>query len=68
MNIADDKFEVAKKIAEAACALDTAKMSWPDVDQLWYRIFAEKMYDVAEKLAGDRKDEALYGAVRGVEI
>lgn len=49
-------------------ALDTAKMSWPDVDQLWYRIFAEKMYDVAEKLAGDRKDEALYGAVRGVGI
>lgn len=61
----NDKFEVAKKLAEAACALDTAKMSWPDVDQLWYQMFADKMYDVAEKLAGDRKDE-LYVAVRGV--
>ncbi len=52
-----DKFEVAKKLAEAACALDSGKMAWPDVDQAWHLAFAEKMYGVAETLAGDRKEE-----------
>lgn len=60
------KFEVAKMLAEAACALDTAKMAWPDVDQLWYLGFVERMYDVAETLAGDRRAE-LYGEAQACQ-
>lgn len=62
----NSKFEVAKKLAEAACALDTEKGAWPDVDQAELLAFSEKMYDRAETLAGDRKDE-LYGKVCGAQ-
>lgn len=52
-----DKFAVAQKIADAAFALDEAKGTWPGADQLWYLGFVEKMYAVAETLAGDRVEE-----------
>lgn len=55
-----DKFEVAEKLAEAACLLDTAKLRWPDVDCAALLELTERMYDAAEMLAGDRKGE-LYG-------
>lgn len=55
-----DKFTVAKQLHAAAFALDTSKADWPDVDIAECINLAERMYRMAEKLAGDRRLE-LYG-------
>jgi hypothetical protein len=51
------KFDVAESLAKAACHLDGAKLAWPDVDQARTLELSERMYDMADELAGDRKEE-----------
>ncbi len=51
------KFAVAESLAQAACHLDGAKLAWPDIDHARALELSERIYDMADELAGDRKDE-----------
>lgn len=58
---AQEKLGMAQILANAAFKLDEQKLLWPDMDGARLLNAAEQIYDVAEYLAGSKKEE-IYSA------